>query len=306
MLRTLMTAGTLGLALLACAEKNVANESTAGASETSTTAGPGSTATSAQPTSTSTGANSTTAGTTAGDASTAATGMTFLFQYDLGPLPPPCDTYTQDCARGEKCTVFSYGGGGAWDATKCVAVTGDKKPGEVCIAEDGGYSGVDDCEKGAICWDVDLMGMGTCRAFCTGAPEAPTCAIGWVCQSGRLMGFCIPLCDPLLQDCPDDDFCIANGYYFECSVDGSGDAGKANDPCWLADDCDKGLACVNAPASSAACDQGFENCCQPFCKFIEGQDGDCPNADQKCLQWYDPMMPIPPGYEDVGICGIPK
>ena len=29
------------------------------------------------------------------------------------------------------------------------------------------------------------------------------------------------------------------------------------------------------------------------------------NLDQKCLQWYDPMMPIPPGYEDVGICAIP-
>ena len=32
----------------------------------------------------------------------------------------------------------------------------------------------------------------------------------------------------------------------------------------------------------------------------------CPNPDQLCLPWYYPMQSIPPGYEDVGICGIPE
>jgi len=50
--------------------------------------------------------------------------------------------------------------------------------------------------------------------------------------------------------------------------------------------------------------QGSQGCCQPFCDFVN-MDQPCPNPDQKCVQWFDPMMPIPPGSEDVGVCSIP-
>ena len=81
--------------------------------------------------------------------------------------------------------------------------------------------------------------------------------------------------------------------------------GKANDPCELANSCAKGLVCINAATASSACMQGSQGCCQPFCEFMMGMDGDCPNPDQKCVQWFDPMLPIPPGLEDVGVCAIP-
>jgi hypothetical protein len=32
----------------------------------------------------------------------------------------------------------------------------------------------------------------------------------------------------------------------------------------------------------------------------------CPNPDQECLPWFDEMLPIPAGHEDVGICAIPE
>ena len=81
--------------------------------------------------------------------------------------------------------------------------------------------------------------------------------------------------------------------------------GKQNDPCEFADACDKGLVCLNTASASSACMQGSQGCCQPFCEFIEGQEGTCPNPDQQSLQWFDPMMEIPPGFDDVGICSIP-
>jgi len=62
-----------------------------------------------------------------------------------------CDVYKQDCAPGEKCTVWADDGGGNWNATKCVPVTGDKVPGDICTAEGSGASGIDNCEAGTMC-----------------------------------------------------------------------------------------------------------------------------------------------------------
>jgi hypothetical protein len=45
-------------------------------------------------------------------------------------------------------------------------------------------------------------------------------------------------------------------------------------------------------------------CCTPFCEF---PDGACPNPDQQCVQWFDPMM-LPEGDPqlDIGFCGVPQ
>ena len=216
-----------------------------------------------------------------------------------------CDVFKQDCAPGEKCTAWAEGGGGAWNATKCVPVTGMKAPGDMCMAEGSGVSGIDDCQAGAMCWNVDDMNMGTCVALCKGTPNAPICDDNISCAifNNGVLNLCLPACDPLLQDCPGDDLCLMIGEGFICAPDDSGDMGKTNDPCEFANACDKGLVCLDTANASSDCMQGSQGCCQPFCDFVAMEP--CPNPDQKCVQWFDPMMPIPPGFEDVGVCAIP-
>jgi len=216
-----------------------------------------------------------------------------------------CDVWAQDCPPDQKCAPWAEGGGGAWNATKCVDITGDGAPGEPCIATGGGISGIDDCGLGVLCWDVDENNHGTCIALCSGTPDAPTCPenIGCSITSEGVINLCIKPSEPLLQDCPGDDLCIPNGDDFLCVLDASGDMGAVNDPCEFANACDKGLVCLNTAAAASACQQNAQGCCQPFCKF---PNSPCPNPDQQCLQWFDPMMQIPPGYEHVGVCAIPE
>ena len=217
-----------------------------------------------------------------------------------------CDVFQQNCPPGQKCTAWASDGGGAWNATRCVEVTGTKGPGDECTTEGGGLLGIDDCQKGAMCWDVDKdTNMGTCVALCTGTPDAPVCDPGFNCAifTDGALNLCLPQCDPLLQDCPGDDLCITVDDDFLCVLDASGDMGKTNDPCEFKNACDKGLACSPTATASSACMQDATGCCQPFCDFIAMEP--CPNPDQKCVQWFDPMLPIPPGQEDVGICAIP-
>jgi len=222
------------------------------------------------------------------------------------PTIEECDVWAQNCPPGDKCTAWAEGGGGAWNATKCVKVTGDGAPGEPCTVVDSGVSGIDDCAFGAMCWDVDLNHHGTCIALCTGTIDAPKCLPGFHCPifSDGVLNLCFANCDPLLQDCPGDDLCIPDpgGTNFSCVIDASGDLGQTNDSCEFANACDKGLNCSNTATASSACERGSTGCCQPFCKF---PNSPCPNPDQQCLQFFDPMQPIPPGYESVGICAIP-
>ena len=53
-----------------------------------------------------------------------------------------CDVWAQDCPPGQKCSAWADGGGGAWNATRCVEITGDGAPGEPCTTIGGGVSGL--------------------------------------------------------------------------------------------------------------------------------------------------------------------
>jgi hypothetical protein len=216
-----------------------------------------------------------------------------------------CDVFKQDCDPGQKCTFWIEGGGGVWNATKCVNITGDGAPGDPCTAPGGGGTGIDDCALGSLCWDVDEDNHGICIALCTGTPDAPVCPSNSTCSitSEGVLNLCIPDCDPLIQDCAGDDLCIPSNGEFLCVLDASGEMGVVNDPCEFPNACDKGLVCLPPSDASSACDPRASGCCQPFCEL---PDSPCPNPDQQCLPWYDPMMEIPPGYEDVGICSIPE
>ncbi|MBK9755296.1 MAG: ribulose phosphate epimerase [Nannocystis sp.] len=217
-----------------------------------------------------------------------------------------CDVFAQDCkGADEKCTAWAEGGGGAWNATKCVKETGKKIAGDVCTTEGGGVSGMDDCAKGNMCWNVNDKNEGICVALCKGDAKAPICPAEFQCAIANegVLNLCLPECDPLLQDCDGTDLCIPSGDKFICVLDASGDNGKQNDPCMFANACDKGLICLNTTAASTDCMKAATGCCSPFCDFAK-QDTICPKGTE-CVQWFDPMMPIPPGLEDVGVCAIP-
>ena len=153
------------------------------------------------PTSTTTIGPCVTAGCTT-DASSSSTGCTFLgCDSDTG-ISMSCDTFAQDCPDGQKCAPVITEMGAAWNETRCVPVTGDRQPGDTCSAESVA-DGLDDCAKGAMCWDVDDMGNGLCAGLCSGSARAPFCSNMAPCtivSDGRIGVFlCLPVCSPLIR-----------------------------------------------------------------------------------------------------------
>ena len=124
------------------------------------------------------------------------------------------------------------------------------------------------------------------------------------------MNLCIPDCDPLLQDCPSFGYaCYPNSNdRFTCVLDLSGEDGKVNDPCFLDCDfdclCNAGLMCATAAFVGMGCEaEDPPGCCTPFCAL---PDGSCPDADQECVQYFDPeQLPVDDPKLDIGVCGLP-
>jgi hypothetical protein len=277
------------------------SEGTAGASETGTP-------TTGMVDGTTAGTTGIGSGSSSGVMGTEPPMTTFISDIGDDPTGPECDNWAQDCPRGEKCSAFADNGGTAWNSAKCVMVQVDPgQPGDVCTVEGSAVSGVDSCDKGVMCWDVDPnTQMGVCVALCTGSVEAPMCDSEHTCfvSNDGILNLCLLQCDPLAQDCPGDDLCIPNPQgqgEFACVLDASGDAGKAFDPCEFINSCDKGLFCAN-PANAMMCDPQAIGCCLPFCDLEEMVM--CPGMEQTCLPWFE-MGTAPPGLETVGYCGIP-
>jgi len=232
------------------------------------------------------------------------TGCPFICEPDLPPDSEDCPGLQQldpECPDGFKCTVD-----GALNETHCVEVSPDPKGlGEPCTVMGDGFSGLDDCGLGMLCWGVDQRGQGTCIGLCDGPYDNCVCvdptAQATFCQE-CVVGLCIPGCDPLLQDCAEGSACYPVGDGFTCAPDASGEAGQANDPCEFINTCEKGLVCVDSATASAACDPQVFGCCQPFCALPGGV---CPNPDQACVQWFAADQ-APAGQEDVGVCQIPQ
>jgi hypothetical protein len=254
------------------------------------------------------GTASASAGTSAGPGSTgvdsaeSSGGCSFICEGDLPPNNDDCPGTHQldpDCPAGHKCTIE-----GSLGNTQCVEIDPEPKGlYEPCTVEGDGFSGFDDCGLAMICWNIDERGHGICVGLCDGEEFNCVCADplstpSW-CQECAV-GVCLPNCDPLLQDCPNDDLCIANIDNFTCVIDASGDEGQLNDPCEFVNACDKGLLCIGTEFASASCDPNTTGCCQPICKF---PDGACPNPDQECVAWYEDPLP---GTEDIGVCAIPQ
>ena len=153
-----------------------------------------------------------------------------------------------------------------------------------------------------------MNGVGICVAQCTGDAGAPVCDAPTFCHSdgGEVLHLCLKDdCDPLQQDCLLlTQVCYPFGDGFTCRWDDSGGEGQANDPCEFIEVCDKGLMCAEAALVGMGCAPGSTGCCTLFCTFPGGA---CPNPDQQCVQYFDPLQ-LPPNdpYLDIGFCGLPS
>lgn len=237
-----------------------------------------------------------------GNETDAATGCSFLGceEETEGPIGE-CDVFVQDCPEDQKCAAWANDGGNSWNSTKCVPLSGTKVPGDPCTTEGSGVSGLDDCEKGSMCWDTDEENKGVCVALCTGDQQNPECGDpGTACAvvNDGVLNLCLDRCDPLVQDCPGDDLCLPVDAAYVCVLDASGDEGAAFAPCEFANACDKGLVCLG-PAAATECDQGAKGCCLPYCSIEEATG--CPGQGQSCQAVFEPQ---PPGLEDVGFCSL--
>src|SRR5690606_38468395 len=132
-------------------------------------------------------------------------GCLFLCAPDGGPRPYECDLLAQDCPVGEKCMPWANDGGLSWNATRCSPVApAPGQVGDACLVEGSGVSGIDDCDLGLMCWNVDERGEGYCQDICTGTYRDPSCAAPedqCVISNEGAIALCLSTCDPVLQDC---------------------------------------------------------------------------------------------------------
>jgi hypothetical protein len=216
-----------------------------------------------------------------------------------------CDPWAQDCPTGEKCAPWVNNGGDSWNALRCVPVdVNSGEPGDGCTAEGLGASGFDTCALGAMCWNVDEAGAGVCVAFCDGSPDNASCSdVSTTCviANDGVLNLCLPVCDPLLQDCGGNQACYPVGDSFACGPDVSGEMGLFGEPCAAINVCDAGLWCAAAAAVPGCA--GAEACCTSFCDLDEGAA--CPGVGQECVAWFD-VGEAPPGAEALGACVIPE
>lgn len=228
----------------------------------------------------------------------------FIPISDGGPSSIECSQWDQDCPPGEKCTAWANDGGNAWNATKCVPVAGDPDGvGEPCTVTGSGVSGIDTCDVGAMCWDIDSdTGQGTCVAFCSGSENDPQCAPSHYCviTAEGVLTICLPTCNPLIQDCGEGQACygLANSI-FSCAPDASGpEAGDFLDSCEFVNACSPGLNCHDGDVVPG-CE--FNACCTPFCDITLVDP--CPDG-LVCTPYHDPGE-APPGDENIGLCAAP-
>jgi hypothetical protein len=205
---------------------------------------------------------------------------------------------------------YSNDGGPVFNATRCSAIARDPAGvGEPCTTAQGPVGGVDDCDAGMMCWDVDPQtNTGHCVAFCTGCEADPACSTP--CSYCAFAGgsglpvVCLPRCNPLAQDCAEGEGCYPVYDGFGCRADASGEDGAAGDPCEFVGACDPGMFCADADALPGC--EGSSGCCTPYCELRSADP--CPNATPpiECV----PLHDAPPtndcmSHDNVGACMLP-
>ena len=241
-------------------------------------------------------------------------GVVFLLEPDGGGLYLECDLFEQDCPRGEKCMPWGNAGDDDWTGTRChPVVEAPAGVGETCHVQGWPTSGLDDCDFGSMCWNLDDDTLeGTCSPFCVGDESNPRCEDPrWECpisSNGALL-LCVFVCDPIAQDCPAGQACYPLQDDWACVVDASGAAGAYGDACAFINVCDPGLICLDSSTvpSGLPC-EGEPGCCTEVCDLDDPLgDQQCAGAGggQTCQAWYEEGA-APPGLEDVGACALPQ
>ncbi|MEM9458307.1 MAG: ribulose phosphate epimerase [Myxococcota bacterium] len=253
------------------------------------------------------GADSTTStAATFGDPDSSGDGITFIIDPDGGSLCfLCCDTWAQDCPEGEKCVAWANDGDDDWNSTRCSSVPDSPgQPGDPCTVEDFAASGRDDCDLGLMCWNVDPTTLeGTCVALCTGDESNPSCddpGDGCLLANDGVLNLCLPLCDPLADDCGAGQVCVASADLFACVATTSGLGSAAGGPCEYLYDCQPGLSCESSALVGAPCDLGRAGCCTPYCDLSAPDPvADCIDPGQACVAWGGTA---PPPDESLGVC----
>ncbi len=220
-----------------------------------------------------------------------------------------CDVFVQDCPDGDKCNPWANDGGDHWNSYRCSPVDDNAgNVGDACLVEGSRTSGLDNCALGALCWDVDAnTNAGTCAELCQGTANDPVCTTpGTSCVRMLYddLPICLPVCDPLLQDCAEGlacapvsafNFMVETDTVFACIPDVADDSGEFGDLCNQEGDCNAGFVCAS---SVPGCPEDQDNCCTPFCDL--GQVAPCPDL-LTCVPWFEEGL-APIGLENVGIC----
>jgi hypothetical protein len=268
-----------GLATIACGPPHAGIAGNSGASET-------------------TGSESTSTEPETGDETGVTSSATFVPE-DHPPAPVSCNPFEQDCPEGEKCVPHASDGEN-WDANKCVPVNGDQAPGEPCSYA-GKREGTDDCDASSLCWNVTAVEgelVGECLPFCLGSPDRPECPEGSFCpiSAEPSVNVCLPLCDPLVQDCGLGRGCYWSGLGFTCLV--TLDDIPAGEPCGFINGCAPGLGCFDAEVVPNCAGSA---CCSPFCDLSLGDDQCAVVPGTSCSSFFAEGS-HPPGYENLGVC----
>lgn len=205
-----------------------------------------------------------------------------------------CDPLEQDCNEGEACKPWANDGSGVWNTSRCSPlVDGPGQRGEPCTMEDAPGSGIDSCDAGLMCWNVDPDTLeGACVELCrvVWGCEEPTETCARLNQG--VVPVCLPACDPLASTCDDGFGCYPNGGdTFSCIREGElVHTGTVSHP-----ECPAGQLQV-AGGRSAGCEPG-EFCCRSYC---DTSAVDPCGADVPCVPFFDEVTE---GFENLGYCG---
>ncbi|MEM7154584.1 MAG: hypothetical protein AAF799_17180 [Myxococcota bacterium] len=210
-----------------------------------------------------------------------------------------CSMFEQDCQEGLKCMPRMADGGKIEPA--CLPINGTAVPGDVC-SHDGIAAGTDDCDADGMCMGVFSLFApweGTCRPFCGGTEETPTCTEPSDICTGQFFPLCFAGCDPLAQGCTGP----GEGCYYFGAIDtfvcmALGNEGQIGESCSFGN-CSAGLQCWNSDAV-AECDSG--GCCTEYCDVTEPNTCTFAASGAECV----PVGTGGPGLEDVGLCLLPQ
>jgi hypothetical protein len=215
-----------------------------------------------------------------------------------------CDIRLQDCPEGFKCIPWDAEGDvNAPDAFVCAVV--DDDPADLYASCTNDIEAcTDDCPSGAGCLPF-YDEAGTCLDFCDendACPGDQVCVTCGDCWSA----WCIPTCDPLAPECPDDLAGCALGGMFGQTAYSCG--GLPLGPAGLGEGCIGPAACAAGLECTSAEDLGPEcldpACCTELCDLGDPMPP-CSNPAHVCIPFFIPGQALP-SQEHVGICALPE